>query len=231
MPDIGGTSENRKIPTWLKQACSAFVAVLVPCYWVTYTPWNFLFFCDAALLITLVALWTESPLLASIPAVGITLPQILWVIDFCTGGRLLGLAAYMFDPKLPLYLRALSSFHGWLPFLVVWLVWRLRYDRRALPAQVALTWMLVLVAYNFGPPPPAPSDHPNIAVNINYVYGLGFERPQTWVLPNLWVATLLVMLPLTLYLPTHFVLGWCFPARPLESVTKARNLGPEPNVV
>ncbi len=119
-----------RIPLWLKCAYTAFVAVLVPCYWVTYSPWNFLFFCDAALLITLVALWTEHPLLASIPAVGITLAQILWVIDFCVGGRFLGIAAYMFDDKLPLYLRTLSSFHGWLPFLLIWLVRVLRYDPR-----------------------------------------------------------------------------------------------------
>ena len=33
---------------WVKVAYSAFVAVVVPCYWVTYSPWNFLYFCDIA---------------------------------------------------------------------------------------------------------------------------------------------------------------------------------------
>ena len=210
-------STRGKIPLWLKLAYSAFAAVLVPCYWATYSPWNFLFFCDAALLITLVALWTENPLLASVPAVGITLAQILWVIDFCAGGHFLGIAAYMFDAKLPLYLRALSSFHGWLPFLLVWLVWRLDYDRRALAAQVALTWGLVLTAYFFGPQPPAPVDRPNLAVNINYVHGPSFERPQTWMHPAAWVATLMVALPMILYLPTHFVLCRLFPPRPADA--------------
>jgi hypothetical protein len=207
-------SANAKIPIALKLAYSAFVAVLVPCYWVTYSPWNFLFFCDAALLITLVALWTENPLLASVPAVGITLAQILWVVDFCVGGHFLGIAAYMFNPKLPLYLRALSSFHGWLPFLLLWLVRLLRYDPRALAAQVALTCGLILTAYFFGPPPPAPSDRPNMAVNINYVYGPGFEHPQTWMPPAGWVATLMAALPLILYLPTHIVLYRLFPPSP-----------------
>jgi hypothetical protein len=216
-------SRPGRVPLWLKLVYSAFVAVLVPCYWVTYTPWNFLFFCDAALLITLVALWREDPLLASIPAVGITLAQILWVIDFCAGGRLLGIAAYMFDPKLPLYLRALSSFHGWLPFLLIWLIWRLRYDRRALPIQIALTWLLVLVAYHFGPAPPAPADRPNMAVNINYVYGPGFERPQSWMAPRLWVVALMVLLPALLYIPTHFALCWGFPTGLMEPISSKNN--------
>ena len=67
---------------WLKLAYTTFVCVLVPYYWVTYTPWNFLYFCDIALLVTLAALWLESPFLVSTQAVGILLPQALWVVDF-----------------------------------------------------------------------------------------------------------------------------------------------------
>ena len=211
---------RRKIPLSVKLIYTAFVAVLIPSYWVTYTPWNFLFFCDVALLITLVALWSESPLLASIPAVGIILAQIVWVIDFCIGGRI-GLAAYMFDPNQPLHLRALSTFHGWLPFLLIWLIHRHGYARRAFITQVGLTWGLILVAYNFGPPPPASGDSPNMAVNINYVFGPSFNQSQTWMAPHLWVATLMVMLPIVLYIPTHFVLLRCFPIRSLESILNA----------
>lgn len=43
--------QSHKIPLWLKIVYSAFVAVLVPFYWFTYSPWNFLFFCDIALLL------------------------------------------------------------------------------------------------------------------------------------------------------------------------------------
>ncbi len=64
-------------PLWLKLAYSAFLAVLVPYYLKAYGPTNFLYFCDVALLMALVALWTESPIWASIPAVGILLPQSL----------------------------------------------------------------------------------------------------------------------------------------------------------
>ena len=194
-----------KVPKAVKWAYTAFVAVLVPYYWVTYTPWNFLFACDLALLITLAALWMESPLLAGTAAVGITVPQVLWVIDFLTAGRVIGMAAYMFDPKLPLFVRGRSSFHGWLPFLLLWLVGRLGYDRRALPTQVALGTAVLLVCYFLAPAPPAPASNPNAAVNINYVYGLSFERPQTWVSPTAWFTGLLVGVPLAFVVPTHLV--------------------------
>jgi hypothetical protein len=199
------------VPLWIKCLYTAFIAVLVPYYWATYTPWNFLFFCDLALLMTLAALWLESPLLAGMPAVGITLPQILWTLDFCTAGRVVGMAGYMFDPKLPLFVRALSSFHGWLPFLLLWLVWRLGYDRRALAAQVVLTWAVLLVCYVLGPTIPAPSSHPTAAVNINYVFGPSLAKPQTWMPPALWLALLMVGIPALLYLPTHLVFRKVFP--------------------
>ena len=41
-------SDRAKVPLLAKLAYTAFVAVLVPYYWATYTPWNFLFFCDLA---------------------------------------------------------------------------------------------------------------------------------------------------------------------------------------
>jgi hypothetical protein len=45
-----------------------------------------------------------------------------------------GMTAYMFDGAKPLFLRGLSLFHGWLPFFLVYLVARLGYDGRGLPA-------------------------------------------------------------------------------------------------
>ena len=54
-------------PWLLKVAFTAFMAVLVPVYLHEYGPTNFLYFCDVALLMTLVALWKEDPLWASMP--------------------------------------------------------------------------------------------------------------------------------------------------------------------
>ena len=68
-------SQNHLIPLAAKLAYTLFVVVLVPYYWMTYSAWNFLFFCDLALLVGLGAFWLESPLLLSLAAVGITVPQ------------------------------------------------------------------------------------------------------------------------------------------------------------
>src|SRR5262245_7864723 len=86
------------VPLWLKLAYSAFMAVLIPVYWYYYGPTNFLYFCDVALIITLVGIWIESPLLISMCAVGILLPQLVWVVDFVGnffGFSLLGTTDYM----------------------------------------------------------------------------------------------------------------------------------------
>ena len=209
---------SNRIPLTLKLAYTAFMAVLIPVYWYSYGPTNFLYFCDVALLFALGALWLESPLLAAMPAVGILLPQALWCIDFV--GRGVGLdmpgdmTAYMFDANKPLFLRGLSFFHFWLPFLLVYLVWRLGYDRRALVAWIALAWTLQLVGFFLLPPGPAPKDDRDLVVNVNYVYGLG-DDPQTWMPAGWFLVLMMVALPALLFLPTHCLLAWLAgPPRP-----------------
>ena len=80
---------KHKIPLFAKLSGTLFLAVLVPVYLHTYGPTNFLWFCDAALLLTVAGMWLESSLLISMCAVGILLPQGLWLVDF--GGNLLGI--------------------------------------------------------------------------------------------------------------------------------------------
>jgi hypothetical protein len=196
-----------RLPLWLKLAYTAFMAVLVPVYWRNYGPTNFLYFCDVALIITLVGIWIESPLLVSMCAVGILASQVLWVVDFLSnliGVPLTGMTDYMFAADHSLFLRSLSLFHGWLPFLLVYLVWRLGYDRRALAAWTAVAWALVLICFFFMPPPrPDPGLTP---VNINYVWGMSDRVAQQWMPPAVWVAGLIVLLPALLYAPVHFLL-------------------------
>jgi len=111
----------------VKLLYTAFLCVLVPYYWATYTPWNFLYFCDVALLLTLVGLWMESPFLFSTQAVAILLPQALWVGDL--SARLLawvhvtGMTGCMFNADIPLSCEdsrrstdgSRSSYCGWSP--------------------------------------------------------------------------------------------------------------------
>ncbi len=216
-----------QIPWALKLIFSAFVAVLVPVYWRAYSPWNFLFFCDIALLLTVAALWLESPLLASLAAVGIVLPQLLWIADFATGARITGMTSYMYDRKLPLFLRGLSTFHGWLPLLLLWLVAVLGYDRRAFVGWTVLATLVLLVSYTLAPAPPAPAGNPNLAVNLNYVHGLSYERPQAWMPPLAWLALLMIALPLLLFLPTHLALARLFPP-PRTAVAPSSPGSPSP---
>jgi hypothetical protein len=200
---------DSRIPLWFKVVYTAFVAVLIPYYWHTYGPTNFLYFCDMALFITLIGIWREDPLLVSMPAVGILLPQTFWIIDFLStaiGRPVLGMTGYMFNPALSLFARGLSFFHFWLPLVLVWLVWRLGYDPRALRCWTLLAWGLLLVCYFLMPAPPAPPDRPNLPVNIDYVYGLSEKQPQSWLPPDVYFGLLCVVLPGAFFWPTHLLL-------------------------
>jgi hypothetical protein len=172
---------QRLIPFWVKLAYTLFVLILVPVYLHSYGPTNFLYFCDAALLLTLVTIWSGNALPASASAVGILLPQLIWMIDFLGSAMslpLTGMTAYMFDGRLPLFARFLSFFHFWLPLFLLWLIARLGYDRRAFAMWAPLAAALLLICYFFMPPPPAPPDRPGLPVNINYVYGLSDDKAQ-----------------------------------------------------
>jgi len=190
-------------PLWLKLAYSVFVAVTVAVYYVKYGPGNFLWFSDVALIVTVPALWLENGLLASMMALAVLLPEVLWNLEFflrlCTGIRLTGLTDYMFDRSKPLYLRALSLFHIALPPLLLWMVARLGYDAHALAAQTLLAWVLLPATYRLTKP----------ADNINWVHGFG-ATAQTRLQPYAYVALLMVALPLIVYWPTHLLLRHFF---------------------
>lgn len=205
----------QQVPLIVTLAYTAFMAVLLPVYLYRYGPTNFLYFCDLALLLTLAGLWLDSPLLISMCAVGIVIPQLVWVADFLV--RLLrlpatGMTDYMFETERPLFLRLLSLFHGWLPFLLLYLVWRMGYDPRALAAWTVLSCIVLPICYFFTPPPhPAPGLTP---VNINFAWGFSDRARQTWVSPQVWFAGLLVGLPLFVYWPTHLFLSHVMPPAP-----------------
>ena len=215
MTDIALDVSKPRIPLWLKLAYSAFMAVLLPVYLHYYGPTNFLYFCDVALILTLAGIWLESPLLISMCAVGILAPQALWVIDFLTnfvGVSLAGMTDYMFEAHRSVFLRGLSLFHGWLPFLLLYLVWKLGYDRRAFITWTVLACVLILICFFFMPPPqPDPGMTP---VNVNYVWGLSDHARQTWVAPWIWVAGLIIGLPVLLFAPTHYLLARIVPRAP-----------------
>ena len=188
---------------WLKIVYTLFICVLVPVYWARYGPGNFLWFSDIALFTTAAALWLESSLLASMMAVSVLVLESVWIIDFLigliAGSSVIGLSAYMFDSKISLPIRALSLFHIAMPVILVWLLHRFGYDRRALIAQTVLAWIVLPASYFLTSP----------SQNINWVYGPG-NGPQKWMPAPLYLTLLMLAFPLVLYLPTHFLLKKLF---------------------
>lgn len=197
-----------RIPQWLKIAYTAFMAVLIPVYWYHYGPGNFLYFCDIALLLTLAGIWMESAALISMCCVGILLPQALWCADFVVelfGGRLVGMTEYMFKESSSRFLRGLSLFHGWLPFLLIYLVRRTGYCGKALTRWTAVAWAACLVSFFFIPGP-AKSEHDLTARNVNYVFGFSDTDEQTRLPRGLFLVSYMAALAAAVYLPTHLLL-------------------------
>ncbi len=199
------TNPAMMIPLWIKIAYTLFVAVTVAVYTVKYSLGNFLWFSDIALLTTVPALWLESSLLASMVAVGIVLPEVLWNVSFfgqlLTGRRVTGLTDYMFDPHKPLYLRALSLFHVFLPVMLLWMIHVLGYAPAAWIAQTALAWVVLPLTYFFSNP----------EENVNWVFGPG-ANPQKRIPPLIYLGLLMIGFPVLVYLPTHLLLQMLFNA-------------------
>ena len=193
------------MPVWIKITYTLFLCILVPVYWKHWGPKNFLWFSDIALLVTAVALWLESSLLASMMTLAVALPEVAWNTDFfgrlVRGRHTLGLSAYMFDARLPRYLRALSLFHVFLPVVLLWMVYRLGYDPRAWLFQTIIALLVLPVTYALTDP----------ADNVNWVYGPG-SKPQRRLPPPVYLALTMIFFPMVIYLPTHLLLrAWLRP--------------------
>jgi len=190
---------SAQILSWLTLVYGLAVPVIAVIYWRTYGPTNFLWLSDIGLVLTLAALLSGSRLLASMGAVGVLALELAWTIDFLAGGRFISIAAYMFDVKLPRYLRGLSLFHLALPPTLLFLVYQFGYDRRALIYQTLLTWAVLIVTYVTTDP----------EKNINWVFGPG-SKPQHVVPPLLYLGLEMAIIPICVFLPTHLLLDRFF---------------------
>ena len=183
-------------PPWLRLALTGFVIMLVPVYWVHYGWRNFLWLSDVALFLTLVALWRTSPLLNSMLAIGVMPLEIFWNVSFfarlIAGLDVGGIAHYMFDESLPLYLRGLSLFHVALPVIWIALLRRWGYDPRALIAQTLLLWIVLLASYALT----QPDD------NINWVFA-PYKAGWEWMPAPAWLVAYMVLVPVLVHWPLH----------------------------
>jgi hypothetical protein len=187
------------IPLWFKLAYTAFVAVIV-IVWLRHYGWrNLLWFSDIALIGAVPAMWLESAPLASILAVAVLGPELLWNLDFLLRlllrRRVVGLTEYMFETGRPRILRLLSLFHVPLPLLLAWMLLDYGYAAAlALPGAVLLAAVVLPASRVFGSP----------AENINWSFGLG--GVQARLAPVAYMALLFAGFVLLVFTPTDWLL-------------------------
>lgn len=140
------------------------MGIFIPSYWLNYGPTNFLWISDVTLILTFFAVLFENKIFASLAAVGGLVLELIWTISFFLNLLFnidfFGLTNYMFDNSLPFWLRLLSLFHVFLPPLLIWLVFRLGYLKKAVIIQILLTWIIVFISWKFTNP----------SKNINWVF-------------------------------------------------------------
>lgn len=192
------------IPEWFKIAYTLAVLAFIVLYWRRYGPANFLWFSDIAFIGAAPAMWLESPLAAGLLACMVLLPEVLWNVDYVLRlllrRRITGLTEYMFDPSIPLWLRGVSLFHVPLPLVLLWLVAAYGYPAMSLVVSVGVGGMVLILSFLCATP----------EKNINWVYGPA--RVQERLPRPVYLGLQYVALVALVFVPTHWLLGWLFPA-------------------
>lgn len=187
----------------------AWMAVWVPAYWFTWTPWNFILICNISMFLVFAGVWRGSALLVSSQAVASIFVGLAWGLDVvwraATGAHLIGGTEYMFDPANRLWVRLLSFYHLLLPAALVAMLSRSGYDRRGWKLQAAVAAVVFVGTRIAAPWLPIPTDK-----NPNYVLRdpiLGLELgPAPLHLLIIWLV-----LVFALYWPTHRLLEKLLP--------------------
>ncbi len=212
---ITAEQQSHRISIWIKFLSTCFLCILVPIYWVKLGPANFLWFSQIALITIIVALWLENSFLASMMATGVLLPELIWCLDFFTrllfGSHLFGLGAtsYMFSSKFPWIIRILSFlYHVYLPAILIFLLYRLGYHRKAWIVQTVLIWAVLPLCYWLTDP----------QANINWVFGFGAE-PQKSLPGPVYLLLLMIIYPVVVCIPSHLMLKRLFGKEGLEAKT------------
>jgi hypothetical protein len=195
-------------PTAVRASALAWLVLFVTVYGRTYGPANLLQLCDVAVILTCWGLWRGSSLLLSSQALSSLVVDVAWDLDFLwrllLGRHLIGGTEYMWDPRYPLAVRAMSLFHVVWPVLLVWAVRRAGYDRRAWLLQ-SLIALALLVASRFVLP----------EVNLNFAQTDPFFHRQVGPAPVHLFLTWLVLITVV-YWPTHRVLMRLFSRSEVE---------------
>lgn len=206
-------------PLWLKLVGLMFLCIFVSYSWENYGLQNFLWFSCLGVILSVTALWLESRLLASMMLLSTFIAdEIGWGGDFLFrlifGWHPYNATNYMFDHRLSLFGRAISLYHFYIPILLLWMVYKLRYDTRAFVTQTLYAVLVLFLSFTVTNP----------ASNINWVFGVG-PQPQTYVPAWLYLVGEMIFIPVVFYLPVHLLLkklGWHLPVDTIESVEYAK---------
>jgi hypothetical protein len=197
-------ASRQKIPDWFRWLALLSLITWFAAYWCAWGPANFLHLCDIAVILTCIGLWTNSALLVSSQAVSSVLIDIVWTLDagarLLFGRPLIGGTEYLFDGSTPLWARLLSLFHIVLPFVLLWSLSRLGYDRRGWKLQCAIL-LPVLIASRFV----TPDQNLNFAVKDPFLHRSYGPAPAH-------LAITFLFLVFVVYLPTHLLSLRLFPS-------------------
>jgi hypothetical protein len=149
-----------------------WLLVYVPTYAWAYGWANFLFLCNAGVILTALGLIAGNRLILSSQAIAAPVIAVSWALDagwkLLTGDYLFGAIAYMWDPANPPFARLLSVYHLVWPVLLYYVLRRIGYDRRGWPLQAAIAALFMLLARLLTP----------AAANINFAFVAPFfDRP------------------------------------------------------
>jgi hypothetical protein len=200
------TSSPRVFSPWIRWVTVLWLLVWVPAY-AAYWGWaNFLHFCDAAVLLACIGFLRGNALLLSSQAVSSLVPDLLWCLDagwrLLSGRNLVGGTEYLWDARVPLWVRLLSLFHVVLPFLLVMALRRTGYDRRGWALESSIAAALLVVSRFVAP-----------ARNLNFAFADPVLHSALGPAP-VHLAIILFATVGIIYWPTHWVLARLFPAPP-----------------
>jgi hypothetical protein len=202
MPTVA-PAPRHEIPNWFRHVALIFLVFWFAAYWHAWGPANFLHLCDIAVILTCIGLWKNSSLLVSSQAVSSLLIDLVWTLDVAArlifGRHLIGGTEYLFDGSSPLWARLLSLFHIILPFILLWSLSRLGYDRRGWKLQSAIL-VPVLIASRFV----TPDQNLNFAVQDPFLHRSYGPAPT-----HLFITFLFLFF--VVYIPTHLLVGRLFP--------------------
>ena len=180
-----------------------WLGVWIPLYWHYWGGETFLQLCDMAVVLGCVGIFSGNALLISTQAVTTPVIGMAWGMDvvwhFFLGRHLLGGTEYMWDARVPLWVRLLSLFHVLLPILLIWALGHTGYDRRAWWVQLVFAAGLLAASRFIAP-----------ERNLNFAFRDPLLHRSLGPAP-IHLMIILLGQALLLYAPAHLAVERIFP--------------------